>query len=144
VRPRLCLGEVRRPLNSSVRRRNLAMPQTVKVSLVLLLVSYAGVLMFFPHGGRTSPLFVVWLALWIFILYRTYRGKNWGRWVLAAQTAFAWAVHIPGLATKFEMSIYAGFVDVIFNLGITVAIALLFTPTANRWYGWPRQHANAV
>ena len=130
------------------------MPRTVKTSLRLLILCWiAGIPVALMDPGRvTLPsdpwmvATVVSLALFalaplIFVVYATYSGHAWGRWILAIFCAVSWALHMPRLIVLLEASTRRGLLDLALNIAFTIAIALLFTPASSQWYQAKRNAA---
>jgi hypothetical protein len=134
------------------------MPQTVRTSLwLLILSSVAGILYVALGSGRTPMptgdgwtvatallLSVPLSALWIFIVFRAYRRQNWARWVLAIFCVVAWLAHLSTLMTMLNIRPARGLFDLAINGAITFSIALLFVPASNHWYGQVSGNANAT
>jgi hypothetical protein len=123
------------------------MPPTVKTSLCLLILCWVLAIPFaLADPGRVTlpsdPWMVatlVALALFafaplIFLVYATYRGYTWGRWAFAIFCVVGWGFHMPRLIALIETSTMRGLFDLALNIGVTVAVALLFTPASNQWY----------
>ena len=125
------------------------MPRTLKMSLWLLVVSVSAGILAVAVGATPSgtvPASYTWIvvlillvavipsgALWIFVAYRAYRGRNWARWLLVIFLALGLLESLPSFISTFSVTA-SDFLELLAVLTQAVSVALLFTPTANAWY----------
>ena len=123
------------------------MPRTVKTSLCLLILCWvAGIPMVLMDPARAPlpsdpwmvatlvSLRLLALAPLIFVVYSTYSGHAWGRWILAIFCVVSLGLYVPRLIMLLETFTMLGLLDLALNIAFTIAIALLFTPASSQWY----------
>ena len=74
------------------------------------------------------------LALKAFLVLFSWRRRNWARIALLIFTGLGLGAHVPQLLRTLANVPLLGILDLTDVLLEAVAIVLLFTPVANRWY----------
>jgi hypothetical protein len=122
------------------------MPRVVRLALQLyigaaLLTPVAGLFDPVPAGGAAGPgpaallaLLLPVLALKVLLLYKACGRRGWARIGLAVFTWLGIAAYMPGLVHSLRTAPPVGIVDLLLVLAEAIAVLLLFTRDANRWY----------
>ena len=87
--------------------------------------------------GMLLAVIVAVLALKAFLVLFAWRRRNWARIALLIFTGLGLGAHVPQLLRTLNRVPLLGSADLLDVLLEAVAIVLLFTPVANRWYKGP-------
>ena len=119
------------------------MPGSVRLGFRL----YVASMVLTPLVGAFDPapvdltVFVAVLPVFllkVFLVVMAWRRRNWGRIALLVYTGLALGTHANGLVRSLGDTPLLGIADLLLVLAEIVAIVLLFTPVAKRWYKPPK------
>jgi len=87
-----------------------------------------------PAGLPVVAVALAVFALKAFLVWMSFRRRNWARIALLIYTGLALGAHAPGLLRSLAATPLLGVPDLLLVLVEIVAIILVFTPAAGRWY----------
>jgi peptidoglycan/LPS O-acetylase OafA/YrhL len=99
----------------------------IRASAVLYLVDY-----YFFGGNATTyyAAIIMCIALGILMLLAAFvrKGFKWPKWVLLILTIVIVAPDLTGLLSTFHQNTYAGFISILIDVMLLIALVLLFIP----------------